>query len=55
MALNLSGLLSDSLSLVMQLVKDVEAAGSAGKALEDVIADPLVMASVSALIKDLIG
>lgn len=55
MALNLSGLLSDSLSLVMQIVKDVEEAGSAGKAIEEILIDPKVMASVSALIKDLIG
>lgn len=53
--MDLSKGLSDSMALVMQLIKDVEVAGSAGKALEAVIVDPAVQASVAALIKDILG
>lgn len=55
MALNLSGLLSDSLGLVMQLISDIEAGGSAGKDLELILSDPKVMASLSSLVKDIIS
>lgn len=55
MAVNLSGLLSDSMTLVIALIKDIEAAGSAGKALEAVISDEAVVKSLEALVKDLVG
>lgn len=53
--MNLSGILSDSLALVVQLVKDIEGKASAGASLEAVLADPQVMQSLSALVKDIIG
>lgn len=43
------------MALVVQLIKDVEAASSAGAAFEAVISDSAVQASLAALVKDILG
>lgn len=53
--MDLSKGLSDSMALVVQLIKDVEAASSAGAAFEAVISDSAVQASLAALVKDILG
>jgi len=53
--MNAEKALSDSFGLVMALINDIEKAASAGKALEAVLADPAVSASLAALASDIIG
>ena len=52
---NLSAAVSDSLTLVIQLIKDIEAGGSLGKDVAAIISDPQVLASLEAVVKDVIG